>query len=365
MYGPVAQRIEQDGSNVKVGGSIPSRVAATLQSYYAIINLMQNPIVKYALNNHILTTVLLVAFALFLFEIRAILIALFISYIIMASLHPFVRTLRNLKIPKIVAIVLVYTVVIAFIVLLVIPILPFFISQVQSLLKAIPNYVDSASQALGIQITKAQVNSMIAPLASAIGQNAFSITGKVFGGLFSILTIFILSFYMLIDRHRLGETIKDLFPSNYREKATLTIHLVEQKLGAWLRGQVVLSLVVGTITWIALTLLGIPFALPLAIMAGFLEIIPTLGPIIAAIPAVIVGLAISPVMALTVILVYTGIQIAENNILVPKIMEKAVGLNPVIIIVAILIGGNLFGVVGALLSIPFVSAAIIILRALK
>lgn len=326
---------------------------------------MQNPIVKYTLNNHILTTVLLVAFALFLFEIRAILIALFISYIIMASLHPFVRTLRNFKIPKIVAIVLVYTVVIAGIILLVIPILPFFISQVQALLKAIPTYVDSASQTLGIQVTKTQVSSLIAPLASAIGQNAFSITGKVFGGLFSILTIFILSFYMLIDRHRLGQTVEDLFPSNYRDKATLTIHLVEQKLGAWLRGQVVLSLVVGTITWISLTLLGIPFALPLAIMAGFLEIIPTLGPIIAAIPAVIVGLAISPVMALTVILVYTGIQIAENNILVPKIMEKAVGLNPVIIIVAILIGGNLFGVVGALLSIPFVSAAIIILRAFK
>ncbi len=326
---------------------------------------MQNPIVKYILNNHILTTVLLVAFALFLFEIRAILIALFISYIIMASLHPFVRTLRNFKVPKIVAIVLVYAVVIASIILLVIPILPFFISQVQSLLKAIPTYVDSASQTLGIQITKTQVSSLIAPLVSAIGQNAFSITGKVFGGLFSILTIFILSFYMLIDRHRLGQTIEDLFPSRYREKATLTIHLVEQKLGAWLRGQVVLSLVVGTITWVALTLLGIPFALPLAIMAGFLEIIPTLGPIIAAIPATIVGLAISPVMAVTVILVYTGIQLAENNILVPKIMQKAVGLNPVVIIVAILIGGNLFGVVGALLSIPFISAAIIIFRAFK
>src|SRR3989344_9532230 len=178
MYGPVAQRIEQDGSNVKVGGSIPSRVAATLQSYYAIINLMQNPIVKYVLNNHILTTVLFVAFALFLFEIRAILIALFISYIIMASLHPFVRTLRKFKIPKIAAIVLVYTIVIAFIVLLVIPILPFFISQVQSLVRAIPGYIDSASQALGIQVDKSQINSIVSPIASSVGQNALSVTTK-------------------------------------------------------------------------------------------------------------------------------------------------------------------------------------------
>ena len=129
--------------------------------------------------------------------------------------------------------------------------------------------------------------------------------------------------------------------------------------------QVVLSLTIGVITWLALTILGIPFALPLAILAGFLEIIPTLGPIIAAIPATIVALAISPVMALSVIAVYIVIQLTENNFLVPKIMQKAVGLNPVVIIIAILVGSNLFGVIGALLSIPFVSAAIIVFRALK
>lgn len=326
---------------------------------------MQNPIVKYVLNNHILVTLLLVALGMFLLEIKSILLTVFLSYIIMAALTPFVRFLRKLGIPKIIAIVLVYSIVIAFIILLVIPILPFFISQVQALLKAIPAYVDSASQALGIQVNKSQINSLVAPAASAVGQNALSVTTRVFGGIFSVITIFILSFYMLIDRQRIGKSIPDLFPMEYREKAILTIHLVEEKLGAWLRGQVVLSLSIGLITWVALTILGIPFALPLAILAGFLEIIPTLGPIIAAIPATIVALAISPVMAVTVILVYTGIQLAENNILVPKIMEKAVGLNPVVIIIAILIGGNLLGVIGALLSIPFVSAAIIIFRALK
>ena len=126
-----------------------------------------------------------------------------------------------------------------------------------------------------------------------------------------------------------------------------------------------MSLTIGVITWLVLTILGIPFALPLAILAGFLEIIPTIGPIIAAIPAVIVAFAISPLTGLVVMLAYVGIQIAENNILVPKIMQKAVGLNPIVILVAILIGGQLFGIIGALLSIPFVSATIIIFRALK
>ncbi len=326
---------------------------------------MKNPIVKYALDNHVLATVLIVALALFLFEIRNILVTVFLSYIIMAALNPFVRQLMHHRVPKIAAIVFVYSIVIAFIVLLVIPILPFFISQIQSLLKAIPSYVDTASQALGIQVNKDQINSVISPIASSVGQNAFSVTSKVFGGIFSVITLFILSFYMLIDRNRIGRSVPGLLPEEFKEKGILTIHLVEEKLGAWLRGQVILSLAIGVITWVALTILGIPFALPLAILAGFLEIIPTLGPIIAAIPATIVALAISPVMAISVIGVYIGIQLAENNFLVPKIMQKAVGLNPVIIIIAILVGGNLMGVAGALLSIPFVSAAIIIFRALR
>ncbi|OGH47175.1 MAG: hypothetical protein A3A51_02185 [Candidatus Levybacteria bacterium RIFCSPLOWO2_01_FULL_39_10] len=326
---------------------------------------MLNPIVKYVLNNHILATVIIVGIGFFLFQIKGILMGLFMAYIIMASVHPFVRTLRRYKVPKIVAIVLIYALVIGFFVLLVIPILPFFISQVQALFKAIPIYLDTASSALGIQLSLPTIQSYLSPLVSSLGENAFSITGKVFGGLFSILTIFILSFYLLIDRERLGRSVPEILPEEYREKTILTIHLVEDKLGAWLRGQIVLSLAIGVITWFVLTILGIPFALPLAILAGFLEIIPTIGPIIAAIPAVIVAFAISPFMGLVVMLAYVGIQVAENNILVPKIMQKAVGLNPVVILVAILIGANLMGIIGALLSIPLVSAAIIIFRAYK
>ncbi|MBI2420934.1 MAG: AI-2E family transporter, partial [Candidatus Levybacteria bacterium] len=135
--------------------------------------------------------------------------------------------------------------------------------------------------------------------------------------------------------------------------------------GAWLRGQVFLSFVIGFITWISLTVVGIEYALPLALLAGMLEVIPTLGPIIAAVPAVIVAFAVSPATAALVTVVYVIIQLAENNILVPKIMQKAVGLNPVAIIVAILIGGKVLGILGALLSIPFLSVLIIVYKQLR
>lgn len=326
---------------------------------------MLKPIVKYILENHILATVILVAVAFFLFQIKGILLGLFAAYIMVASIYPFVKTLVKRKVPKILAITLIYALVIAFIVLLVIPILPFLAEQIQALFKAIPIYLDSVSRVFGFNLDLEQIQSYITPVISALGENAFSITSRFFGGIFSIVTIFVISFYMLIEKERLEKSIPEILPESYRERVRTTLVQVEEKLGAWLRGQIVLSFSVGIITFIVLTILGIPFALPLAILAGIFEIIPTIGPIIAAVPAVIVAFAISPIMGLIVMLAYVGIQVAENNLLVPKIMQKAVGLNPIIVLISILIGAQLFGVVGALLSIPFVSASIIIYRSLK
>lgn len=126
-----------------------------------------------------------------------------------------------------------------------------------------------------------------------------------------------------------------------------------------------MSLNIGFFTWIALSLVGLNYALPLALLAGFLEIVPTIGPILAAIPAVIVALTISPTMGLVVTGIYIVIQLLENNIIVPKIMQHAVGLNPVVIIIAILVGAELLGITGALLSLPFVSFVTVIFNSLQ
>jgi predicted PurR-regulated permease PerM len=126
-----------------------------------------------------------------------------------------------------------------------------------------------------------------------------------------------------------------------------------------------LCLAIGSISWLALTVLGVPFALPLAMIAGILEAIPTLGPILAAIPAAIVALTISPQMALVVVFTYWLIQMLENQLLVPKIMQRAVGLNPVIVIIGVTIGANLMGAVGALLAIPFISLIIVIYNSVE
>lgn len=138
------------------------------------------------------------------------------------------------------------------------------------------------------------------------------------------------------------------------------IEQINDKLGAWLQGQFLLSLSIALLTWITLMTLGMPFALPLAVLAGLFEIVPTIGPIISAVPAVVVALTISPNMAFIIMAAYIVIQMIENHLLVPRIMQRAVGLNPVVVIIGVIVGDRLLGIPGALLSVPFISLIVLL-----
>ncbi len=326
---------------------------------------MKNSTLRYIVNNHVLMTAIILLFTLFLFQIKIILVDLFISYIIMAALSPFVGVLTKRKIPNVIAATIVFLAMISLLFLLILPLVPFFTAQIVSLVRSFPLYLDNTANMFGIKIDFHQVQAILATEMTNIGENAFSITKSIFSGFFSFLTVMVIGFYLLLDKKNIMHSLVALFPEKTKNHAQATISEIETKLGSWVRGQIILSLFIGVITWIVLSLLGIPFALPLALIAGILEIVPTLGPIISAIPAMIVALSISPTLMLVVAAAYIGIQMLENNLLVPKIMEQAVGLNPVVIIVSVGVGANLLGIIGALLAIPFLSALIILIRDLK
>ncbi len=131
-------------------------------------------------------------------------------------------------------------------------------------------------------------------------------------------------------------------------------------MGAWVRGELILMFVVGLMTYIGLSLLRVEYALPLAIIAGLLEAVPVVGPIISSVPAILVALVTNPISAIGVVLLYIVIQQLENNILVPEIMEAAVGVSPLLVILALLIGASLFGIAGAILAVPTVAIAQVI-----
>lgn len=321
--------------------------------------------IRYVSGNQLLAALGIIVILLFFYEIKEILIALFVAYIIMASLVPFVQFLKKRKFPKALAVAIPFFGFISLFVLLVFPLFPFFIGQVQSLFTKLPSLFHQTAQFLRIQLDVDQIRSFITSDIDIIGKNAVAVTSRVFGGLFSILTILVVSFYLLIDHDTIKDFVVKLFPMRLQKKATTTLAQIEEKLGAWVRGQALLSISIGAVTWIALTIIGLDFALPLAILAGILEIVPTIGPIIAAIPAVLVALSVSPTLAIIIVIVYIVIQALENNLLVPKIMQHAVGLHPIAIIVSVMIGAKLLGAIGALLSIPFVSMMFLIYRSVN
>lgn len=318
---------------------------------------MRNGIIKYILQNQVLVAILFVATAWLLFEIREVLIAIFVSYILMAAISPYVEFLRKHRVPKPIAILVPYLAASAFFVILVISLLPFFITQIQVLFEKLPSYINEL-RILNFSVDQEQINSFA---AKGIG-NVFSITGKVFGGIFSAISIFVISFYLLFYKDTVRSNFASLFPKNSQAKALDTMTKVEDKLGNWLRGQIVLSGFIGVFTWIILTILGVEFALPLAVLAGLLEIVPTIGPTIAAIPAIIVALTVSVPLAIVVAVSYVAIQLFESQLLVPRVMQKAVGLNPIIIILGIIIGGKLLGPIGSLLAIPLISLFIVVYK---
>ena len=325
---------------------------------------MAHRLYNYLLKNQIIFALFLIAGGWMVFQTRGILTSIFLAYIINAALLPLVRILRNKGVPNALATVIPFIGIVALIFLIVFPLVPFVAAQVESLLIDLPGSLKEAGNVIGISINVNAIQQIITREIDTIGRNAFSVTSKVFGGLFSTLTVLVVSFYLVLYHDRFKQNISHLFHRSDRPRVLETLSLIDEKLGAWLRGQMLLSLFIGVITWIILSILGVPFAVPLAILAGILEVVPTLGPILASIPAIVIALTVSPTLALIVAGAYILIQMAENNILVPKIMQRAVGLNPIVVIVAVMIGANLMGVIGALLAIPFVSFVIVLFNSL-
>ena len=319
----------------------------------------------YLFKNQVILGIFVLILIWFIYQLRDILISIFLSYIIMSAILPIVYYLKKKGFPKILSVLIPYVGIIILIFLLILPLVPFVLQQIQLLIESFPIYLNKSANVLGFTINPREIEQYIGGQAASISKNAFDVTTKVFGGLFSVLTVFIVSFYLLMYHDTFKRFIAKLFLPKDHDRVLDTLEKVNEKLGGWLRGQVILSFLIGTLSWIALTILQVPYALPLALLAGLLEVVPTLGPILSAIPAVIVAFTISPTLALIVVGVYILIQALENHVIVPNLMQKAVGLNPVVVILSIMIGAKLLGVAGALLAIPFVSFLIVIFQSVE
>lgn len=177
-------------------------------------------------------------------------------------------------------------------------------------------------------------------------------TRRLFSSLLQVAVIFMLSFSWTLEGERIKQSALLLVPANKRGEIRDLINDTETMLSGYLLGQGLLVLIIGVMSLVAYWIIGLPHMFVLAAFAGLMEAVPYIGPILGALPAVVVGLSISPMTALWVILAATIVQQLENNLLVPRVMNRTIGVNPLVSVVALLAFGSLFGILGALIALP-------------
>jgi predicted PurR-regulated permease PerM len=327
------------------------------------INLTTSTVVK---------TILLLILIYFISIIKDILILLFVALILSSAFDPWVDWFQGKKIPRGIGILIIY--LICFLVLgtALYLIIPPIIKEASALAANFPQYFEKILSAFSslkqyslehgiLDNIQDSLGTISSNLQIAAGSVFSTITG-IFGGIVSFFLVIVMTFYMVVEENSIKNLVRTLVPRHRQIYAMHLINRMQIKLGLWLRGQLILSFSIFLITFSVLFFLGINYALILALIAGITEMVPYLGPILGAVPAIFLAFTQSPVLALIVAAAYYGIQLIENNFLVPKVMEKTVGLNPIISISALLIGFNIAGIVGAILSIPVATALSVFIK---
>jgi len=309
--------------------------------------------------------VLVVFYLLFL--VREVLAIFFVALVLASAVDPWVDWLQARKIPRALSIIMIYLVIFSAIISVIVLITPPIIEQVTELSENFPYYFEKAVS--GINVAQDYIDShgitenikeVFGSLNSNISGAASNVMSKVagfFGGIVSFFLILVVTFYMVVEENALKKIVWSIAPEKYQVYIMQLVNRMQKKVGLWLRGQLILSCIIFTLLYIGLSILGVKYALVLALIAGMTDFVPYLGPTLAAIPAIFLAFTQSPMLGVLVALLYYVVQLTENNIIVPKLMQKVVGLNPIISIAVLLMGFRLGGVIGAVLSIPVATAA--------
>jgi predicted PurR-regulated permease PerM len=318
-------------------------------------------LVRYALVGVALTIVILWTF----FLVRNALLLIYVASLVAIGFAPVVAAIerRRLagrrKLPRWAAILVIYVTLIGSLVAMAMMVVPPLVAQARDFITALPMMMQRAQQWLidrGILTQEVSLPDAFQQVRGAGGSDAVgTVVAAVWGfvgGVFGLLTILILAFYFLVDSESLVRTFVRLFPRSERKRVEDACRRVSTKVSAWLAGQLLLGGIIGATAALGLWLLGVPYFYVLALIAGIGEMIPVIGPLLAAVPAVAVALSVSPATALFVAIFFLVQQQFENHVLVPKVMERQVGVSAVMVIIALLIGGSLLGIVGAILAVP-------------
>lgn len=282
-----------------------------------------------------------------LWTIRELVYALCFAFIFMSALKPGVGYLSR-WIPRGISAFIIFAFTIGSIVFLIRFIFPPIVNEAVVFITNLPELMARTFPALASLI---DIKSVVQLLPN-ITDNAFKVVTGVFSNIFFIMSVLFFTYYFLLEEQFLESFISKFVSNNKSKRIVDVISKIEKRMSAWVWGELTLMLIIGMTTFIGLLFLGVKFTLSLAVIAGILEVIPIIGPILSAVPAFFVATAISPVLGGATIVLYIIIQQLENNLIVPVVMRRAVGINPVLTLIALSVGGKLGGLFGIILSVP-------------
>ncbi|HEY8845794.1 MAG TPA: AI-2E family transporter [Candidatus Limnocylindrales bacterium] len=308
---------------------------------------------------------------------RNVLVLVFIAVILASGLQPFIAWLRgHMSIGRGPTILLVYGVFLVIVVGMALFVVPAALAQLDRTITSLPPFFDRAQQ-WAATLHPGSVSRTVSTLIDAAARTLKGVDGGPSTGqvvqvgltlaeaLTSILTLLTVVYFWLTEHARLQRYVLAFVPQHRRKRARDVWNAAETRLGMWVRGQLILMSSIGVATGIAYTLLGVPSALLLGLLAALAEAIPIVGPLLGAIPAVVVAATISPQLALAVAGVYLVLQLIEGNVLVPLVMRNTTGISPFLVILSVLIGAAAAGFLGALLAVPIAAAGEVLIEGLQ
>jgi len=310
----------------------------------------------------ILRTIFILLLLWFLFLVRDILALVFIAIIIVSAIDPIVDWFQKKKVPRSLTVLVVYVVFLSIFGLVFGLLIPPLSSEIRGLGESFPQLAEkfsgyfriaqdyAVSHNLQQQITNFTDN--FAEKVSQIGSSVFSGTISFIGGIFSLIVVLSIAFYMSVQEKGIKKFFASLASEAHRDYISGLVDRVQFKMGRWLQGQLFLMLIIFVLDYLGLLIIGAPYALVLALIAGILEIIPYIGPVISALIAVAISFLHSPLTGLLVLGLFILVQQLEGYVLTPLVMKRAVGLNPVVVILALIIGAKLAGVIGIIIAVP-------------
>jgi len=306
-----------------------------------------------------------------IYLIRDIVGLFLVSLLLAALMDPLADFFERRKIPRSVTVLLIYIILFALVGVLLLAIIPPMLVDIHSIgenfrtlwAKAVSSFaaLHTISVRYGLESSfQASIDAMNDTLTGWFNNFFASLPGFL-GGIASFFVALVISYFLVVEKRSLRDLVTLLVPNRFHDYIGQITPRIQHKMGQWLLGQIILMVFTGVLSYVGLLVFGIKYALLLGIFAGFLEIVPYIGPVISAIPAVFFALIDSPTKAVLILLYYILVQRIENMILVPKIMQKTTGLNPIFAVLALTVGFVLGGFSGVLLAIPVATALNVLL----